>query len=311
VECGGNTSTAAIHYAIDEIILKRNRINAVISIDVRFDPQMDLEFLLPQGIYLLSSIYGVHLSQYGIGTPLPLYALGAQRYMHESNITEEDAARLAVTLRENALKNPNAQYRDPITVEDVMKSPMISPPLKLLDCTSFSTAAGACIFADKDIRSKKTSVFVTGLGEFHNNSSFIPLNDSITSFPSVKESAREAYGVAGVKPSDIDVAEIYGVFSFTELMLYEDIGFFKRGSAAGAVREGMTKIDGEIPINMSGGRLSLGHPALATPMLELVEITRQLRGECGERQVKNPKTGLVHSEHGMLDGSTVLILERG
>lgn len=310
VECGGNTSTSAIHYAIDEILAGRNRVSAVLAIDYRFDPQDDPEFMLPHTIYLLSSIYGVHTSQYGIGSPLPLYAMSAQRYMHETGATEEDAAHLAVLLRKNASKNPLAMFRIPITVEDVLRSNTISPPLKLLDCSTFACGAGACILADENIKSSKPKVSIIGLGESHHNSSFIPLDESITSFVSVREAAKEAYSISGVKPSDIDVAEIYGVFSFTELILYEDLGFFKRGEAPRAVQEGLTAIDGELPINPSGGRLSLGHPAGATPMLELAEVVRQLRGECGERQVRNPRLGLVHAEHGMLNGSTVLILER-
>lgn len=310
VECGGNTSTGALHYAIDEIQCGRNKINAVLAIDVRIDPVDDPEFLLPHSIYLLSSVYGVHTSQYGIGTPLPLYALGAQRYMYETGVTEEDAAQLSVTLRNNASKNPYAMFKNPITVEDVLKSRSISPPLKLLDCSTFATGAGACILSDKNLKSIKPKVNIIGLGEFHHNSSFIPLDEPITSFISVREAGKEAYEIAGISPKDIDVAEVYGVFSFTELMIYEDLGFFKRGEAAKSVRKGITEINGKIPINPSGGRLSLGHPASSTPMLELVEIVRQLRGECGERQVKNPKRGLVHAEHGMLNGSTVLILEK-
>lgn len=309
VECGGNTSTSAIHYAIDEIQCDRNRINAVIAIDVRFDPVDDPEFLLPQSIYLLSSVYGVHTSQYGIGTPLPLYALSAQRYMHETGTTEEDAAHLAVLLRKNASKNPYAMFKTPITVDDVLKSRSISPPLKLLDCSTFATGAGACILAsNKEAKKQKASII--GLGEFHHNSSFIPLDAPITSFVSVREAAKEAYTTAGIRPQDIDVAEVYGVFSFTELILYEDLGFFKKGEAPMAVKEGVTEIDGEFPINPSGGRLSLGHPAGATPMLELVEIKRQLCEECGDRQVKGARRALVHAEHGMLNGSTVLILEK-
>lgn len=310
VECGGNTSTSALHYAIDEIQCGRNRINAVIAIDVRIDPEDDPEYLLPHSIYLLSSVYGVHTSQYGIGTPLPLYAMSAQRYIYETGTTEEDAAHLAVLLRKNAVRNPCAMFRTPITVDDVMKSKQISPPLKLLDCSTFATGAGACILCDENIKTIKTKVNIIGLGEFHHNSSFIPLEESITSFISVKEAGREAFEIAGLKPHDIDVAEIYGVFSFTELIIYEDLHFFKRGEAREAVKSGVTAIDGELPINPSGGRLSLGHPAGATPMLELVEVVRQLRGECGERQVRNPRRGLVHAEHGMLNGSTVLILER-
>jgi acetyl-CoA acetyltransferase len=107
----------------------------------------------------------------------------------------------------------------------------------------------------------------------------------------------------------VDVAEVYGVFAATELMLYEDLGFFDKGKAADAVRDGETRLDGKIPMNPSGGRLSLGHPPGATPMYEFVEIVRQLRGEAGERQVKSPGVGLIQAEHGMLNGAVVMLLE--
>ena len=109
---------------------------------------------------------------------------------------------------------------------------------------------------------------------------------------------------------DVDVAEVYGVFSGTELMILEDLGFFEKGRAARAFREGKTALDGEVAVDSSGGRLSLGHPPSATPMMELVEVVEQLRGEAGERQVKDARVGLVHADHGMLNGSIILILEK-
>jgi acetyl-CoA acetyltransferase len=114
---------------------------------------------------------------------------------------------------------------------------------------------------------------------------------------------------AGRSPADVDVAEVYGVFAATELMLYEDLGFFEKGKAVYAVLDGKTSLGGDIPMNMSGGRLSLGHPPGATPLYELVEIVRQLRGEAGERQTRGPGVGLIQSEHGMLNGAVVMLLE--
>ncbi len=310
VECGGTSSTDALHYAIDEILLKRNKINIVIGIDVKFDPFEDIEYGIPNAVITQHALYGVHFAQYGIGTPVPFYAMSAQRYIYEYNINPWEAAHLPVILRDNAIKNPYAQFKTRITIDDVLNSRVISPPLRLLDCSTFSTGAAACVLGAEEIKCKKPAVRIKGIGEYHHASNFIPYNGSITTFESLIKSAHEAYEEAGIKPEDVDVAEVYGVFSYTELMIYEDLGFFKKGDAVHHVKDGETKIDGDIPINTSGGRLSIGHPAGATPLIELAEILWQLRGEAGERQVKNPDIGLVHAEHGMLNGSMVIILER-
>jgi len=310
VECGGTSSTIALHYAINEILLKRNKINVVIGIDVKFDPFEDIEYGIPNAVITQYALYGVHFAQYGIGTPIPFYAMSAQRYIYEYGVSPNDVAYLPVILRDNATKNPYAQFRNRITVEDVLNSRMISPPLRLLDCSTFSTGAAACVLGTEEIKSKKPVVRIRGMGEYHHASNFIPYNSGITAFESVTKSAYEAYEQADVRSGDIDVAEVYGVFSYTELMIYEDLGFFKKGEAVYHVRDGETKIDGDIPINPSGGRLSVGHPAGATPLIELAEIFWQLRGEAGDRQVRNPSLGLVQAEHGMLNGNMVIILER-
>ncbi|MCL4558226.1 MAG: thiolase family protein [Deltaproteobacteria bacterium] len=309
-ECGGTSSTSAFHYAMDEVLTGRNRINVAIGLDVKFDPFEDFEYGLPESIFTQHALYGVHFARYGIGTPVPFYAMSSQRYMHEYGVTPRDAAQLAVLLRGNACKNPNAQFRKPITVDEVLSSRMISPPLRLLDCSTFSTGAAACVLAAEDVRGTKPIVDIKGFGEFHHASNFIPVRASITTFESARRASAEAYGAAGVKPDDIDVAEVYDVFTYTELMIYEDLGFFEKGTAARHVRDGETGTDGRIPINPSGGRLSLGHPAGATPLFELAEVLWQLRGEAGERQVKAPRLGLVHAEHGMLNGGIVIIMER-
>lgn len=157
---------------------------------------------------------------------------------------------------------------------------------------------------------KRGTVKIRGFGEHHHPSHFIPLREKISRFAALEKAAAEAFTTTGIKPSDIDVAEIYGVFSGTEAIICEDIGFFKRGEAWRSFKEGETAKNGRIPIDMSGGRLSLGHPAAATPLIEFVEIVRQLRGEAGELQVKDPALGLIHAEHGMVNGSIVMILER-
>ena len=313
VECGGMTSTAALRYAMDEIGTGRIHCALVLAIDSRYDrPTDDLKIMLKEAISTQVCLYGPHDGLYGIGAPIPYYAMSTQRYMYEYGVTEEDLAWIPVRLRENAARNPNAEYRTPITTEEVMASPYLSPPIKLLDSSPFSSSGAACVLVSGEYAKnlKRDTVKIGGFGEYHHPSHFVPLREKISSFVAIGKAAAEAFTTTRVGPSDIDVAEIYGVFSATEAIVCEDIGFFKRGQAWQAFKEGEAGRDGRIPIDMSGGRLSLGHPAAATPMIEFVEIVRQLRGEAGEMQVRDPALGLIHAEHGMVNGSIVMILER-
>jgi acetyl-CoA acetyltransferase len=188
---------------------------------------------------------------------------------------------------------------------------MVSPPLGLLDCSSFACGAAAVVVAEENLATgtRKRPVAIRGFGEAHDPSHFVSVKKSVTHSQSASVAAGRAFENAGVKPSDIDVAEVYGVFSATELILYESLGFFEKGRAAFAVRDGKTSGQGKIVFNPSGGRLSLGHPAGATPLYSAVEIVEQLRGESGRRQVRNARLGLIHAEHGKLDGNWVAILE--
>jgi len=231
--------------------------------------------------------------------------------MHEYGVPHDEIAKVAVLLRENASKNPLAQFREPITVEDVLSSRVVSPPFRLLDCSPVSDGAAALVIASEDYikRNKKEAVFITGIGEAHDDSHFIPRSGSLTNFPAIREATGEALEVAGRSLDDLDIAEIYGVFDSSELMTYEEMGFFSKGKAAEAVASGETSITGRIPINPSGGRLSLGHPFYVTPLLEMAEICWQLTGKAGSRQVKDPKIGVVQAEHGMMNGSIVFVLE--
>ncbi len=246
-----------------------------------------------------------------MGAPIPLYAMSTQRYMHEYGVSAEAIAEVPVILRENASKNPDALYRTPITRDEVLASPMMSPPIHLLECSAFCYGAVAAVLASPEAarETKKSPVWITGIGEAHHPSHFIPQRASITTFESAVKASKACFAEAGRSHADVDVAEVYGVFAATELMIYEDLGFFEKGKAADAVRDGKTRLDGEIPMNPTGGRLSLGHPAGATPLYELAEVVRQLRGEAGERQVRNANVGLIQSEHGMLNGAMVMLLE--
>jgi acetyl-CoA C-acetyltransferase len=320
VECGGITASIAMKLAVAEV--RSGRCRAVLALtsdvhslasatDVIGEDPGELQHLLRRGANGGINLYGPYDGVYGLLDPIPYYAMGAQRYMHEYGATREDLAQVAVALRRNAGANERAQYRKPITVEEVLAARIVCPPLGLLDCSPFASGAAAVLVVEESLAraSRKRTVRVRAIGEAHEPAHFAPLRQPMTRFDSAIKAASEAYQSAKVEPSDIDVAEVYGVFSATELMLYEDLGFFDKGKAAHAVREGKTSGGGTTVFNPSGGRLSLGHPAGATPMYSLVEVVEQLRGQCGARQVRDAGVGLVHAEHGMANGSMVAILE--
>lgn len=310
-ECGGVSAMLACRYAANEIALGHNKINMVLASEIEiYEEELRSNM---DSLIALNALFMPYDSAYGIMTATPYYAMSTQRYMYEYGATERQIANLAVTLRENATKNEKAMYRKKMTIDDVLTSRLIVPPIHLFETCPMADGCAAIILASEEIAKEITPkpIFITGIGEFHDASHLFPNFKPITSFVAVEEAAREAYKMSGRSPEDIDVAEVYGAFAGAELIIYEDLGFFKRGEAAKAVEEGKTRIGGEIPCNTSGGRLSLGHPPYVTPLLEMVEVALQLRGEAQERQVKDARIGLVHSEHGVVNGSIVMILERG
>ncbi len=314
VECGGLTAAVAFKLAVQEVRAGRISAALVIAMDVRADDRAeDFEFFIRNMTEDLLGLYGPYDALYGIAAPIPYYAMSAQRYLHEHELTRADLAPVAVALRRNAEKNERAELRKPISVEDVLAAPMICPPLGLLDCSAFASGAAAVVVAREEVAREagRPLVFVRALGEAHEAAHFAPLRAPLSSFPSARAAAAEAFSGARLAPGDVDVAEVYGVFSATELMLYESLGFFPEGRGAAAVREGLTSGTGSTVFDPSGGRLSLGHPAGATPLYSVVEIVEQLRGTAGARQVKDAVVGLFHAEHGMLNGSLVGLLEAG
>ena len=311
-ECGGMSAAVAVKMAATEIMTGRLDTCLVIGVELKpellGDPAFDYTSLADRS----AGTYGPIESLSNLRGPLPFYAMSQQRWMMDYQIHPRDIAHLPVLLRKNATKNPMAQFRDPIGLEDVLNSRMVCPPIRLFECCPQSEGAAAVVLASHDVAKALGGkrISIRGYGEAHDSTHYFPDRGDGGRFPCVERAAREAYGVAGVSPKDLDVAEVYGAFAGIELMNYEEMGFFKRGQAPVAVQEGKTALDGEFPINPSGGRLSLGHPPGATPLLELIEVCNQLRGEAQERQVGEPVLGLIQAEHGMINGSVVLILER-
>jgi len=235
-----------------------------------------------------------------------LYALMARYHMHKYGTTQEQLAGVAVKNHYNGSMNPNAQFNRKISIEDVLASPMVADPLHLLDCSPITDGAAAAILAPLDIAKKYTDKIVKILAStqasdtisLHNRKRFDAL-------PAAIHAARQAYKMAGVEPKDIDVAEVHDCFTIAEIMAIEDLGFFEKGKGGKATEEGLTAIDGQIPINTSGGLKAKGHPVGATGVAQINEIVMQLRGEAGKRQVKDAEIGLTHNVGG--SGGTAVV----
>lgn len=237
-----------------------------------------------------------------------LYALVAQRHMHEYGTTPEQLAQVAVTFRKNASLNPNAHKTDPITVDDVLSSRMITSPLHLLDCAIVSDGAAAFIVTTEE-RARdagKSPVKVLGQG-YSFSHAYIGDHDNIATTAAV-QSGRDAFRMAGVQPSDIDVAELYDCFTITVIVELEDLGFCPKGEGGRFVADGAIGLDGTLPVTTHGGLLSAGHPGLAGGMFHVIEAVRQVRGEAGDRQVKDVELALAHGNGGVISLHCTLIL---
>jgi acetyl-CoA C-acetyltransferase len=233
----------------------------------------------------------------GNGASFPgLFASIARVYMTTHKANEEDLAYVAVKNHENGILNPKAHVRKKITVDDVMKSPVVASPLKLYDCCPFSDGASAVILCNEEFAKKSQKPYVEVIGSGRGASpAAVQARDDITTIPSTISAAKQAYKMAGITPKDIDFAEVHDCFTIAEIIDIEDLGFFPKGTAAHAVTEGATRRNGEIPINPSGGLKSKGHPIGATGVGQVVEVFEQFTGKAGERTIKNAETALTHN----------------
>lgn len=240
-----------------------------------------------------------------------LYAMIARDHMQKYGTTREQLALVAVKNHENGSKNANAQFRGKVTVDQVVNSTMVADPLTILDCSPITDGAACCILCPADMAknlTKKKPVIISGSGHA---TDAIGLHDreDLTAFQATVKAAEAAYKMAGIKPEDISLAEVHDCFTIAEICVIEALGFVERGKGGEATKKGMTAIDGKIPVNTSGGLKSKGHPVGATGVAQIVEIVEQLRGESGERQVKNPRRGLAQNMGGSGGSSLVHILE--
>ncbi|WP_405782097.1 acetyl-CoA acetyltransferase [Streptomyces sp. NBC_01378] len=216
------------------------------------------------------------------------YAMAARRHMHEYGTTLEQLAEVAVQARANAALNPEAMFRDPVTVDDVLDGPMIADPFTKLHCCIRSDGGAAVLLVAEDLLPDcaTSPVWVLGSGEYVSHTTMSEWDDFTVSPAAV--SGKLAFERAGVTPDEIDLAEIYDAFTYMTLVTLEDLGFCAKGEGGSFVEKGRLLRDGGLPTNTDGGGLSAQHPGMRGLFL-LVEAVRQLRGEAGERQVR--KTG--------------------
>jgi acetyl-CoA C-acetyltransferase len=247
-----------------------------------------------------------------VGATFPaLYALMARRHMYEFGTTEEQMAMVAVKNHDFANKNPVAQYRSRITVEDVLKSPPVCTPLKLLDCSPISDGAACVVLAPADDAKKYTDTPILVAGSGHATDTLaLHSRKSLTRLDATVEAARRAYEMAHISPSQVQVAEVHDCFTIAEIMAIEDLGFCKKGEGGKMTEEGQTNLGGRIVVNPSGGLKGKGHPVGATGIAQAVEIVLQLRGEAGKRQVEGAEIGLTHNVGGTGGTAVVHVFRR-
>ena len=244
---------------------------------------------------------------FGTFGPTTTFSLPATRHMHQYGTTREQMAEVAVATRKWAAMHPKAMMKDPITVDDVINARPICWPYSLLMCCLVTDAGGAIVLtrADRAKALKQKPVYVLGTGEGTEHAMVSMMADMTTS-AAARISGKAAFEMAGVTHNEIDVAELYDAFAFTPMSALEDLGFVKPGESGPFVQNQRTAPGGDFPMNTNGGGLSYTHSGMYG-MYTLIELTRQLRGEAGERQVKEARTGIAHGPGGFFFAAATLI----
>jgi acetyl-CoA acetyltransferase len=264
----------------------------------------------PSGPQLLR---GQFEAPFGCPQPVGAYALACSRHMYEFGTTKQQLAEIAVATRKWAMLNPKAMMQDPITIDDVLSSRVISWPFNLLDCCLVTDAGGAYVMTsvERARALQQKPAVVLGVGEGHDHA-MISQMPSYTSF-AARDSGQRAFDMAGVGRDEIDLAMIYDSFTYTVLLSLEELGFCGKGEGGAFVSNQRTAPGGEFPMNTSGGGLSYTHPGMYG-MFAIIEGVRQLRGDYadqGIRQVPDCKLAVVHGTGGVLSSAGTAILARG
>jgi acetyl-CoA acetyltransferase len=247
------------------------------------------------------------ITPFGPRMPIGAYALAASRHMYEFGTTRTHLAEVAVAARKWALLNPAAWEKEPLTIEQALASRMVSHPFTLRDCCLVTDGGGAVILvsAERARTLKKPPVHVLGIGDAVGQLEIHSMEDLTTT--SAVQSGQRAFEMAGITPRDVDVVELYDAFTINTILFLEDLGFVPKGEGGRFVSDGRIAPGGELPVNTNGGGLSYGHPGMYGLQL-LIEAVRQVRGECGVRQVKDCNVAVAHGNGGTLSSQSTAIL---
>jgi len=239
-----------------------------------------------------------------------LYAMIATKHMKDYGTTREQLAQVAVKNHANGALNPNAQFKREISLDAVINAPPVAYPLGMLDCSPVSDGAATVILcaAEKAKKYVDNPVKIIASGQASDTLALHGRRE-ICTFDSTVYAAKMAYKQANLKPKDIDVAEVHDCFTIAEILAIEDLGFVKKGEGGKAIENKITTLDGEIPVNTSGGLKAKGHPIGATGVAQIAEIVAQIQGKADKRQIKNAKIGLTHNIGGTGASCVVHILE--
>lgn len=240
-----------------------------------------------------------------------LYALMARAHMEKYGTTREQLAMVAVKNHHNGSKNPLAQFPFEITVDSVLNSVMVADPLRILDCSPITDGAAAAILCPVEIARKMNKPIIKVIGTGHATDTIaLSSRKDITWIEATHQAAKQAYDMAKKKPEDIDLIEVHDCFTIAEICVIEALGIVEKGEGGKAVEDGLTSLSGKIPVNASGGLKAKGHPVGATGVAQVVELVKQLRGEAGERQVKDARIAMAQNMGGSGGSSVVHIFER-
>lgn len=306
VATGGGTTLTAIHHAA--MAIEAGLADTVV---VAMADSMRSGLSREQALRVqASSGHPVYERPYCPTVPA-YYALIARAHMQAYGTTESQLAEAMVSSRAWAVDNPSAQYREPVTVGDVLASPMIADPLRLLDCSIVSDGGAALVLTsiERAADMAKPAVKLLGYGEAHHYE-HISQARSLTTSAAV-ESGRMAFAQAGVTAQQIDIAQLYDCFSIALLIQLEDLGFCAKGEGGEFLQSGATRPGGALPVNTHGGMLSHCHPGNPGALFAVTEAVKQFRGEAGARQQGEVNHVFVHAQGGIMSSHSSLILGRG
>lgn len=244
----------------------------------------------------------------GLTAP-PYFAMVARRHMHVYGTTREQLALVRVKSGEYGSENPYAQFKRKVTVDEVINSKLVAPPLRLFDCSGITDGAVALLITSEENARKYTDTPVWILGGIQRTmaNSINEMGD-LSEWLSLRELAKDTYHLFKITPEDIDIAEVHDCFTISEIIEYEELGFCRKGEGGKLIEEGQTYIGGKVAVNPSGGLLSCGHPLGATGVRQAWEITKQFRGEVpAKRHVKGAEIGLSHNLSGMAQFHSIML----